>query len=73
MGWAGLAPARWAVRPAANARFKAPDRASSKVRIWVVRIGISPSLVLSARAGRSGWADARCLGLVSRILFPQVR
>ena len=32
MAWAGPSPARRAVRPAVNATFGAPDRASSKVR-----------------------------------------
>src|SRR6266566_6812575 len=39
MAWAGPAPARRAVRPAANAMFRAPDKASSRVRTCTVCIG----------------------------------
>src|SRR6476661_6872078 len=71
IAWAGWAPARRAMRPAADATFRAPDRASSRVRTWAVCIG-SPSLVGGApyREVAGWWADPGCLGWVSVNLLP---
>src|ERR1700733_4198479 len=65
IAWARLAPARGAGIPAANATFRALDRASSRVRTCTACMN-SPSLSLCTRLRADGLMFAVQVGVLER-------